>query len=703
MTAMIEQRRNYLLTASLLVALLGQAARGQEAAERLAPETDPAVRAAVELPRTEPRHYLQAVLALIDLGRPELAAPILQELQALNLNDQQRAELVGEFGSHRMLRLARSAALAPAGQQFADACMAAADAQARDPKRIEQLLQQLHDPSPSARQAAQADLAAAGQVGAVAVLEALARERDPQRRDALMNAVVRLNGTAVGPLLGMLSTDNSELKMDVIRLVEALQVAQAAPLVAAATGATDAEQVLAKALARYEGGTRAYLADEDDHVVVWQWDDASQKLTSKQYLADEARTIWMARLALHLARLRPDIESYQRQALVLGLEAAALKSDGPAPAAEELGAAADTPLLSQALADAMKQHLDHASAKLTELIGERGDANVVHANAPQPAPLVEALDDPNRRVRFAALAAIMKLDPQTPYPGSSYLPETIGYFATAAGERRAVVAMPGANRATTVAGLLAGLGIEADAANRGAPAVRLAQSTSDLEFVLVDVDIERPGVRDVLYALRTDPATGQTPIALLATGLRLDFARRVAGEHERMLAFPRPQNEAGVTRIVDAVMGLSGRHPTTTEERVAMGEQSLEWLGQLLASDQTFYELAPQSSIVEAALYQPKLSERSAALLARMGLPESQRALLNFASQSGLPIEARAAAAKAFRDSVKQFGILLTEDEIVGQYNRYNAAATADADTQSVLSGLLDSIESRRQVDAPAD
>src|SRR5882757_221279 len=95
-------------------------------AEQLELETNPAVRAALELPRTEPKHYVSAILALVDLGRPELAAPILKELQGLNLTDEQRAQLVNDFGSHRMLQLARNTDLAPASQQFAEACMTAA-------------------------------------------------------------------------------------------------------------------------------------------------------------------------------------------------------------------------------------------------------------------------------------------------------------------------------------------------------------------------------------------------------------------------------------------------------------------------------------------------------------------------------------------------------------------------------------------------
>jgi len=169
------RRMTFLLIAAALVSRCVPAfaqrpahplAEASSPAERLTPETNPAVLAALELPRTEPQHYLGAVLALADLKRPELAAPILNELVALKLNDDARADLVAEFGSHRLLELARTTALAPTAQEFAESCMAAAAARARDPRRIAQLIDELSAPSASVRNAARFDLASTGEPGA---------------------------------------------------------------------------------------------------------------------------------------------------------------------------------------------------------------------------------------------------------------------------------------------------------------------------------------------------------------------------------------------------------------------------------------------------------------------------------------------------------------------------------------------------------
>jgi CheY-like chemotaxis protein len=276
------------------------------------------------------------------------------------------------------------------------------------------------------------------------------------------------------------------------------------------------------------------------------------------------------------------------------------------------------------------------------------------------------------------------------------VPETLGHFATGANQRRAVVAIPGVDRASTLAGQLTKLGIEAEPATRGAPAVRQALQSADLELILVDVDVDGPGIRDVIFALRSSPATGQVPIGILATSERLETAKQIADDHNRVIAFVRPQTEEAITPIVERLSQLSARNQLSPKERAAMAAQAMGWLADLLSRKQTFYDLKRQSPVIQAALYQSELTPHAVKALALVGTPESQKSLVDFASQSSVPIDARQQAAAAFQRSVVRSGILLTEEEILRQYDRYNASATADADTQQVLGSLLDALESVR-------
>ena len=403
-------------------------------------ENNPALRSALEKQRKEPRDYVESILLLIDLGHPELAKPILADLMKLNVTDEQRVAIVNEFGSQGMLHLSQTKELGPDAGTFAAACMAAASAAANNPDRIAGLVKQLSDPSPEVRTAARNDLAATGQVGATAAIEALARETDPARRASLVAAIELMHPLVNGPLLAMLETRDANLRNDVATLLRRLAVPQAAPFLS--TDSASAERAVGTALSNYQRGTPPFAVDGDNQVELWKWNDATKKLTSIHVPADEAQTIWIARLADELARIRPDNSTDQRQALVLRLEAAGLTAKpNTLPTIPRL-AQADPRVLSEALGEALKNNYSHAALALVDALSQQPDASILLTADGKPSPLADALTSPNRRVRFAALKAIMALNPATPYPGSSRVPDALAWFAGSTGERQAVVAMP---------------------------------------------------------------------------------------------------------------------------------------------------------------------------------------------------------------------------------------------------------------------
>ncbi|MEN0112142.1 MAG: hypothetical protein AAF805_15585, partial [Planctomycetota bacterium] len=78
-------------------------------AATLAHAARPAVEAALALPRTEPRHYVQAVVALTDLGATDEASTVADELLALDLEDPALVTLVEQVGTSGMVRLRKGA------------------------------------------------------------------------------------------------------------------------------------------------------------------------------------------------------------------------------------------------------------------------------------------------------------------------------------------------------------------------------------------------------------------------------------------------------------------------------------------------------------------------------------------------------------------------------------------------------------------
>jgi hypothetical protein len=71
----------------------------------------------------------------------------------------------------------------------------------------------------------------------------------------------------------------------------------------------------------------------------------------------------------------------------------------------------------------------------------------------------------------------------------------------------------------------------------------------------------------------------------------------------------------------------------------------------------------------------------------------AQRSLLELADLETQPPEDRMAAVEGFARAVRQFGLRLSRDEIMHQYDLYNANAGRNGDTHAVLTAVLDAIE----------
>jgi CheY-like chemotaxis protein len=219
----------------------------------------------------------------------------------------------------------------------------------------------------------------------------------------------------------------------------------------------------------------------------------------------------------------------------------------------------------------------------------------------KPSPLADALASPNRNVRFAALTAIMALDPQSPYPGSSRVPDALAWFANSGADRRALVAMPTAAAASDLAGQLAPHQFVAESTNSGRELINMARTMTDVDLILVDMDIILPNIREVLYQLRTNPTTGETPIAILAAEGRLEAAKKLAEEHQHMIAVPRPHTDEVVTNTLRQLAKQADRDAVVqANERIAQARQARAWLDKLESGARPFYVIRHTARLAPA-------------------------------------------------------------------------------------------------------
>jgi hypothetical protein len=393
-----------------------------------------------------------------------------------------------------------------------------------------------------------------------------------------------------------------------------------------------------------------------------------------------------------------------RLAVLYGLEESALLARKPSEQLVNAIAAMTPGDLSEALGMATTEGFVAAAVELAGEIARRGDATILATSSGLPSPLAAALTSRDRAVRFAALSAIMHLAPARSFPGSSHVADSLWYFVAGAGKPHAIVASPDIVQASTWAGELRAAGYEATPVRTGREALIAAIDpavSSRLGLVLLDSDVGQPLMGEVAYQLHANARTAGVPILIASSVPRLAAAQRIAASDPLVMATPRPHGPGALAAIAEQTIALTARPMAPPEARIAQAAQALQWLATLLANGSPYDELRRDGALVGRTLMIPELAAPSLAVLGGLGTAPSQVALVDYASSHSAAIEARRAAAKAFVASVQRHGLQLNRDQILRQYDRYNASETADADTQQVLGQILDVIEKKQPQPKP--
>ena len=143
---------------------------------------------------------------MIALDHPEFAKPLLQQLAATKIDPDTATDLVHQFGSAALIRLASDPRLRPDSETLANRVLTTAAALVRDPARLAGRVQKLGDPSPDVQRDALATLREAGAFSVPPLLAALA---DPAQQ--------KIHPLARAALLGLWKRSDSAIGCDVLQ------------------------------------------------------------------------------------------------------------------------------------------------------------------------------------------------------------------------------------------------------------------------------------------------------------------------------------------------------------------------------------------------------------------------------------------------------------------------------------------------------
>jgi hypothetical protein len=352
-------------------------------------------------------------------------------------------------------------------------------------------------------------------------------------------------------------------------------------------------------------------------------------------------------------------------------------------------------VVSKVLGDALEQGRVAAALGAIEMLSQMGDGSVLRSHDGKPSPLAAAMVFSDRRVRLAAALAAIKLAKGESFAGAGRLGETLGWFLGTSGTNQVLAAHPRSEDAQTLIGFMSELGYEGQAAFSGRAVVSEAAANPDVEFILISDAIDSPPVKELVQWLRRDYRTVRTPIGVMARGEQLEELTIALADDRFTSVFPRLHSTEVAAKEVEKLQAIAGRNLVGRDERIRQGFAALAALADLAKDPRLFwqYDLLAQEAAVIGALYSPALTAEATKVLALYGTPKAQTALVDFASQTGRPLADRQAAAAAFAEAVKSRGLLLTQQQIAAQYERYNASETLDKETQEVLWTILDAIE----------
>ena len=689
-------------------------------------EADPVILA---IRKSNPKSAIElgrAIRNVVNLGRPAEAKKYITLLLDSSPDEGTLVELHRELGSAIFMRMSRDSRFAPEGSALGKAVLDASFTAAHDPTRLAGLIAKLSDDDVAVRHSALVDLRAGGTDSVLALIGALADSSRANEHAVVRATLVNLKELSVGPLVGALETRDEDLLPQIIVVLSRLKASQVTPHLlrpyfasepdalvrrAAEYGLTkllgelpllaQAEQYLARETQAYLDGKLLGRLDYEDMITFWSWDTTKNSPVERRFPGKTASLMMAARLAGDLYAISPNNLNHKRLYLTALLESSKRANglDQQLPTGDATAHAISASLGVEAIADVLEYTLQQKQTAATigalEVLAEIGDAKLLQSVNGRPSPLASCLRHTDRRVRFAAVEAIMKMNPVEPFAGSSYLSEALGYFSSTVGSRRVLVAHPRTDQSQTLVGMLNEIGFEADTAQTGRQALRLSVQYPDYEFLLISDAVDHPAAGELIQQLRRDPRTAIAPIGLMARDERFEQMERFTESDPLAETFPRPHDVAGVSLAARRLLTRGGDDIVGFDERMHHAATALDHLARLAeqSKDYNFYDLLRTERAVEQAVNTPQLTDQAARVLGLFGTPSAQRLLVSLASQNARSLSDRQAAASAFDTAISRRGLLLARNDIQIQYDRYNQSKILDGETQAVLGSLLDSIE----------
>ena len=502
--------------------------------------------------------------------------------------------------------------------------------------------------------------------GAVRPLSEVLQARDPELLEIAAHALGQIGYPQAAPQLKAL-TERDDV------LARTREVATSALLACAGPAALNRSV----AALYYEQAEKYYyraesVAPAGDYPTanVWFWRDGlglSVRPAPREIFHD-IYAMRMCRLALEAdANFHPAVSLWLAAKMRKDVDLPAGMSDptqGPdEPSAEYFALASSARYLQEVLHRALRDQESAVALKAIEALAKTAGAQNLVAPTPGGVqPLVEALGNANREVRFMAATTLANAQPQRAFAGSAQVMSVLIEALRQTGTKRAMVIATEPNIRNLIKEAARGLGYEV--LDRAEPNIALAEGrrVSGVDVVLL---ADRPEPSDVVGMLRREAIFAGVPVVATIPDERI---RRIARPDGRIVVMEGEFSAAAIPEAIRQAVQLGSGEPLTPD-------QAAEWAVRAAGAVYTLGVMKNpvfDTSLAEEALISALFVQRRDVRLAvaqTLGVMDSapaQQAIAEVALDGQEEESLRVEMFGVLSGSIRRFGNQLTESQAEG-------------------------------------
>jgi predicted DNA-binding transcriptional regulator AlpA len=396
---------------------------------------------------------------------------------------------------------------------------------------------------------------------------------------------------------------------------------------------------------------------------------------------DDAVSLWLA-------------ANYKREA-DLPKDAKDTTRDENYPPAHYWGVQAGTRYLDNALGRALADHNSAVAYRAIRSMQEIGGQSDLFQNNSAKS-LVDAMQYPDRKVRFEAALALAGALPQTKFEGQQRVIPLLAEAISQTGQVSVVLVLPDADAVNKLANdLKTSAGYAVAGATTPEAAISMAAELPAVDVIVVSDEIGNGNV-DRLFNMANDNArlAGAARLVITKTSASIYEPRKVS---EPLLSTTLATDAAGLKPAIDQARTKTGSLSLDPDVATQYAVRAGEMMIKVGISRGQVYDLMPAKQALLASLSdsRPEIVKLGGQVLALINDPAAQGGLLMTATDEKTTDDVKISLYKSLATSAKFFGNKLDSSQV-----QTLEKTVADAQNLEVRSAAA---EARGALNLPAD